>query len=75
MILEVANLNIRPGESADFERALAEAQAISAGDTVSTDRQRISGLLKRMSGCGLTADAKTSQVLLDNQALADSQSS
>ena len=30
MILEVAILNIRPGESADFERAFAEAQAISA---------------------------------------------
>jgi hypothetical protein len=30
MILEAANLNIRPGESADFERAFAEAQAISA---------------------------------------------
>jgi hypothetical protein len=28
MILEVALLNIRPGESADFERAFAEAQAI-----------------------------------------------
>jgi hypothetical protein len=32
MSLEVAKLNIRPGESMDFERALAEAQAISAGD-------------------------------------------
>ena len=30
MILEVAILNIRPGESADFERAFAEAQAIIA---------------------------------------------
>jgi heme-degrading monooxygenase HmoA len=30
MILEVALLNIRPGESADFERAFAEAQAIIA---------------------------------------------
>jgi hypothetical protein len=30
MILEVANLNLRPGESADFERAFAEAQAIIA---------------------------------------------
>jgi hypothetical protein len=30
MILEVAILNIRPGESADFERASAEAQAIIA---------------------------------------------
>ncbi len=30
MILEVASLNIRPGESADFERAFAEAQAIIA---------------------------------------------
>jgi heme-degrading monooxygenase HmoA len=30
MILEMAILNIRPGESADFERAFAEAQAISA---------------------------------------------
>ena len=30
MILEVAMLNIRPGESADFERAFAEAQAIIA---------------------------------------------
>jgi hypothetical protein len=28
MILEVAILNIRPGESADFERAFSEAQAI-----------------------------------------------
>ena len=30
MILEVAILNIRPGESTDFERAFAEAQAIIA---------------------------------------------
>ena len=30
MILEVAILNIRPGESADFERAFSEAQAIIA---------------------------------------------
>jgi hypothetical protein len=30
MILEVALLNIRLGESADFERAFAEAQAIIA---------------------------------------------
>jgi heme-degrading monooxygenase HmoA len=30
MILEVAILNIRPGESADFERTFAEAQAIIA---------------------------------------------
>jgi hypothetical protein len=30
MILEVAILNIRPGESADFERAFVEAQAIIA---------------------------------------------
>jgi hypothetical protein len=30
MILEVANLNIRPGDSAVFERAFAEAQAIIA---------------------------------------------
>jgi hypothetical protein len=30
MILEVAILNIRPGESVDFERAFAEAQAIIA---------------------------------------------
>jgi heme-degrading monooxygenase HmoA len=30
MILEAANLNTRPGESAEFERAFAEAQAISA---------------------------------------------
>ena len=30
MILEVAILNIRPGESAEFERAFAEAQAIIA---------------------------------------------
>ena len=30
MILEVALLNIRPGDSADFERAFAEAQAIIA---------------------------------------------
>jgi hypothetical protein len=49
MILEAANLNIRPGESADFERAFAEAQAISAGDTVSTDRQRISGCVHAAS--------------------------
>jgi hypothetical protein len=27
MILEAAILNIRPGESADFEQAFAEAQA------------------------------------------------
>jgi hypothetical protein len=43
MILEVAILNIRPGESADFERAFAEAQAISAARMVSADRQRING--------------------------------
>jgi hypothetical protein len=30
MILEVVILNIRPGESADFERAFAEAQVIIA---------------------------------------------
>jgi len=30
MILEVAILNIRPGKSADFERAFADAQAIIA---------------------------------------------
>ena len=30
MILEVALLHIRPGESADFERTFAEAQAIIA---------------------------------------------
>jgi hypothetical protein len=30
MILEVAILNIRPGESADFESAFAKAQAIIA---------------------------------------------
>jgi hypothetical protein len=30
MILEVAILNIRPGDSADFEQALTEAQAIIA---------------------------------------------
>jgi heme-degrading monooxygenase HmoA len=30
MIFEVAILNIRPGESADFERTFAEAQAIIA---------------------------------------------
>jgi hypothetical protein len=30
MILEVATLNIRPGESAEFERTFAEAQAIIA---------------------------------------------
>ena len=30
MILEVAILNIRPGERADFERAFAEAQTIIA---------------------------------------------
>jgi heme-degrading monooxygenase HmoA len=30
LILEVAILNIRPGESAAFERAFAEAQAIIA---------------------------------------------
>jgi hypothetical protein len=30
LILEVAVLNIRPGESANFERAFAEAQAIIA---------------------------------------------
>jgi hypothetical protein len=46
MILEVAMLNIRPGESADFERALAEAQAV-----------------------------KTSQVLIDHQAVIDCRSS
>jgi hypothetical protein len=28
MILEMAILNIRPGEGADCERALAEAQAV-----------------------------------------------
>jgi hypothetical protein len=40
MILEVANLNLRPGESVDFERAFVEAQVIIAGDKVSTNRQR-----------------------------------
>jgi hypothetical protein len=30
LILEVAILNIRPGDSADFERAFAEAQVIIA---------------------------------------------
>ena len=30
MILEVAILNFRPGKSADFERAFADAQAIIA---------------------------------------------
>jgi hypothetical protein len=30
MILEVAIFNVRPGESADFERTFAEAQAIIA---------------------------------------------
>jgi hypothetical protein len=30
MILEVAILNLRPGASADVERAFGEAQAISA---------------------------------------------
>jgi heme-degrading monooxygenase HmoA len=30
MILEVAILSIRPGESADFERTFAEAQVIIA---------------------------------------------
>ncbi len=30
MILEVATLNVRPGSSADFERAFAQAQAIIA---------------------------------------------
>ena len=43
MILEAAILNIRPGDSADFERAFAEAQASIAEDTVSTNRQRING--------------------------------
>jgi hypothetical protein len=32
-----------PGEGADFERAFVEAQVIIAGDTVSTNRQRING--------------------------------
>jgi hypothetical protein len=49
MILAVAMLTIRPGDSADFARALAEAQAVSAGDTVSTDRQRISGCVHAAS--------------------------
>ncbi len=30
MILEVATLNVRPGQEADFERAFAEARAIIA---------------------------------------------
>jgi hypothetical protein len=34
MILEVAILNIRPRDSADFERAFAEAQAITAPRSV-----------------------------------------
>jgi hypothetical protein len=38
MILEVAILNIRLGDSADFERAFVEAQAIIAARAVSTDR-------------------------------------
>ena len=54
MILEVAILNIRPGESADFERAFAEAQAISAARAVSTDRQRINGCAHGVSRGNIT---------------------
>jgi hypothetical protein len=68
MILEVANLNIRPGESADFEHAFAEAQAISAARAVSTNRQRI-------NGCGPSTDIKTSQVLIERQGVTDYRSS
>jgi hypothetical protein len=41
MILEVANLNIRPGESADFKWAFAEAQAIIASMPFSEWLKRI----------------------------------
>jgi hypothetical protein len=54
MILEVAILNIRPGESADFERAFAEAQAIIASMAVSTDRQRINGCALGVSRGNIT---------------------
>jgi hypothetical protein len=51
MILEVAILNTRPGESADFARAFAEAQGIRMGV--------FNGLVKRISGCEPSTDAKS----------------
>jgi hypothetical protein len=50
MILEVAMLNIRPGDSADFARALAEAQGMrcqrigSESTDVSCQRSSAGGL-------------------------------
>jgi len=58
MILEVAILNIRPGESADFERAFAEAQAIIAS-MAGLRMGAFSGLLKRISGCGPSTDVES----------------
>jgi hypothetical protein len=52
MILEVALLNIRPGASADFERAFAEAQAISVA-------RAGYGWVKRISGYGQSTDAQS----------------
>jgi hypothetical protein len=49
MILEVANLNLRPGESADFERALAEAQAIKTSQVLTNWRARLASQLDRSS--------------------------
>jgi heme-degrading monooxygenase HmoA len=50
VILKVAILNIRPGDSTDFEYAFAEAQAIIA--SIRAADGAFSGLLKRMNGCG-----------------------
>jgi hypothetical protein len=64
MILEVAILNIRPGESADFGQAFAEVQAIIAS-MPGYGWGAFSGLLKRtratqcfVSGCGHAASAE-----------------
>jgi hypothetical protein len=53
----VAILNTRPSESADFERAFAEAQAIIAA-MPGYGWKAFSGLLKRISGCGHAASAE-----------------
>jgi hypothetical protein len=49
MILEVAILNIRPDASADFERALAEAQAIKTSQVLTNWRARLASQLDRSS--------------------------
>jgi hypothetical protein len=58
MILEVAILHIRPGESADFERALAEAQVIIAGircQRIGNEHMRCSA---PVNGCSRSASTE-----------------